>query len=82
VILCDVGINSICGIDILHLARALREPPLFVFMTSYAQLDAVASFGDGFLIKPFDGGELLNSIARLMLEKQQGQPHARATLPN
>jgi len=73
-ILCDVGIDSSCGVDILDLSCALRDPPLFVFTATYVQFDAVAGLGDGILIHPFEPGELLTTLARLMLEKQRNAP--------
>ena len=83
VVLCDVDIDSKRGIDILREARDRRNPPLFIFMTTYATVVESAWLGDGVLIKPFRSDEVLNTIAQLMLKRSRAiTRRMRATLPN
>lgn len=69
VIVCDVEINSMRGIDILQASRDRSEPPLFLFMATYNRAAEAAWLADGVLLKPFRPDEILNTIAQLMLKR-------------
>ncbi len=83
VVLCDINIDDARGIELLRTARDRRDPPLFVYLTTDAHTAEAAWLGDGVLIKPLQPGEVLNTVARLMLRRSRATTRRmRAVLPN
>ena len=67
-VLADVRLPGIDGLELQHRIRSVRPTLPVIFMTAHddddirqrAQRDGAAAF----MVKPFDGGELLEHIAR------------------
>jgi DNA-binding NtrC family response regulator len=69
VILTDLRLPGLSGLDLIHQVRKQAEPPRFVMMTAYASVNsAVEALRAGavdYLIKPFPNEELLHVLGRI-----------------
>jgi CheY-like chemotaxis protein len=64
VIVCDRTMPTFDGLEVLRVARACDEPPIFILMSG-AETSADTG-ADGYLIKPFRTSELRDLIAKLV----------------
>jgi len=73
VVVCDVGMPNMSGLDVLQAILSRREPPIFILMSG----DEDSIFGvlgaDGVLAKPFQGSELRQLIATLRKERSRAK---------
>ncbi len=67
VIVCDVNMPDLPGLEILAFVRALPEQPVFI-MVSASEV-AKTSGADGALLKPFTAPTLLDLVGKLRDEK-------------
>ena len=69
-VLADVRLPGIDGIELQHRIRAARPTLPVIFMTAHdddgIRQRALQDGAVAFLVKPFDGGELLEHVARAM----------------
>ena len=77
VLVLDLGLPDLDGLDIVRIARALPEPPAVVVFTGHHRLkaDAEGAGCDVFILKP-DLDELLARLAAIAV---QGRTAARKT---
>jgi DNA-binding NtrC family response regulator len=77
IILLDMKLADIDGLDILRALRKEKSPPCVVVMTGYATMaNAVQTMKLGaadYLAKPFTDDELVSTIETACLKRQQGQ---------
>jgi two-component system, OmpR family, response regulator len=68
VVVCDIHLGQIDGLQILERTRAHTNPPVVIFITGYGSLEtAIVALRDGafdYLLKPFQPSELLACIER------------------
>lgn len=84
VVLCDLRMPDISGIDVLHECKRLRPQAAFVLMTAYASVDtaveAVKLGAFDYLAKPFEPAAaravLLQALGRAETQKVQGLPES------
>ncbi len=66
-VICDIRLGDISGIEVLKAARKLAAPPPVIMISAYTTTEtAVASMNEGafdFVPKPFDNRELKETIA-------------------
>jgi len=69
-ILCDIRLGDISGLDILRKSRAVSPHTIVIMISAYATAEnAVEAMNDGaydFLPKPFDNRELKHTIAKAL----------------
>ena len=65
-VLSDMVMPGKCGLEVLHAARALANPPEVILVTGYASLDsAIHALKNGardYLVKPFNPDELTHQV--------------------
>jgi CheY-like chemotaxis protein len=62
-VLCDFRMPAMTGLRVAEALRELADPPTFVLMTGFHDMDAPADLVDGVLFKPFDGAQLRAVVA-------------------
>lgn len=67
VVVSDIRMREIDGVEVLNVARSLRHPPEVILLTGYGSLEsAVAALRAGafnYLLKPCNSAELLDCVA-------------------
>ncbi len=70
VIVCDIRLPDGCGEDVFVGAAEATNPPPFLFMTGYADVDQavrlIRSGAGDYLVKPFDMTDFLDRVMRLI----------------
>lgn len=80
VMLLDLGLPDIDGLDVIAAVRAFHRLPIIVLSARAEETDKVAALdagADDYLQKPFGTGELLARL-RAVLRRQPGDPPAAA----
>ncbi len=69
-ILCDIRLGDISGLDVLRKAKMIRPQAIVIMISAYATAEnAVEAMNEGafdYLPKPFDTGELKQTIAKAL----------------
>ncbi|MBI5844056.1 MAG: sigma-54-dependent Fis family transcriptional regulator [Deltaproteobacteria bacterium] len=72
-VLCDIRLGDLSGLDVLHVARKLDPPPVVVMISAYATTEtAVEAMNHGafdYIPKPFDNEELKATVKNALLRK-------------
>lgn len=66
VVVCDMSMPVMNGLDVLRIVRARREPPVFILASGADRVLPEGCRADGVLVKPFHASEFRDLIARLM----------------
>jgi two-component system chemotaxis response regulator CheY len=66
VVLLDINLPDINGLDVLAKLKKLRKPPIVIMISSEATLERVKTAmkhgANGFVVKPFSAAKLISSI--------------------
>lgn len=72
-VLCDIRLGDLSGLDVLHEARKLDPPPVVVMISAYATTEtAVEAMNQGafdYIPKPFDNEELKATVKNALERK-------------
>jgi two-component system OmpR family response regulator len=77
IVVTDMRMRAVDGIEVLRVARAQTDPPLVILLTGFATLDtALCAFRNGaydYLLKPCSPPDLLESIASALQHRSEQQ---------
>lgn len=69
IVLCDIKLPGLSGIDLLRQARATNVDTAFIMMTAFASVDtaieAIKAGAADYMIKPLNNEELLHRLAKI-----------------
>jgi len=75
VVVTDIRMGDIDGMDVLRMARQQRSPPAVILLTGYAStesaVEALRTGAHDYLFKPCNPPELLDSIARAIAHRRE-----------
>lgn len=81
-ILADIKLGAVDGLQILHASRALPEPPAVILLTGFASLEsALAALRAGaadYLLKPSEPEQMLASVTNALEQRAEGLYNAEA----
>jgi two-component system response regulator LytT len=63
VVICDYKMPTMTGLRVAEALSNLVDPPAFVLMTGFHDIDVPAEVVDGILLKPFNGAQLRTALA-------------------
>lgn len=82
VVLTDIRMRTIDGIQVLHAAKSLARPPAVILLTGYGSLEtsiaALRLGADDYLLKPCEPIELLRCVAHAVQHHQEQARQAEA----
>lgn len=82
VVLTDIRMRSVDGIQVLTAAKQHEHPPSVILLTGYGSLDtsiaALRAGADDYLLKPCEPTELLTCVAKAVQRRQEQQRQADA----
>lgn len=72
-LLCDIRLGDVSGLDVLRVASQLTRPPVVIMISAYSSTEtAVKAMNEGafdYIPKPFDNDELKQTIANALKRK-------------
>lgn len=82
VVVSDIRMREIDGVEVLNVARSLRNPPEVILLTGYGSLEsAVAALRSGaynYLLKPCNSAELLECVQKAARRRASEQRRLQA----
>jgi len=80
-VLCDLTLRGVSGLDVLTALRDRCEPATFVLMSGYDHIVEAAFVADAVIVKPFHSNEVRSTIAHVLERRARAVTQALRRVP-